>query len=445
MENLPARHIKRNVSNYNYRGGQSHAGTATDLDSRGNTLVNLEGWLEKQGHLRKNWKRRFFVKTTRVIKKNNFSGVEVLQDILEYYTDENQTTKKGETVLSGATLVAASDKTCMFAIEEPSTTQRLGSVYVIRAGSEEEREQWVRALGTFMLDVPNWLRVRTSAQILDDAVEASLGDCTSALMALNPGIRRTTVEAALRAHKGDVNAASQSIKKHNPELVNLGRQATLAKSGRRLLLLSMMQMDSGHMAADVYDEAVNEATGHGYLTEGADVDFQHEFISIKDGAYLVYDNEGQGSLQLIWSQGGRPEGAIAFFSPSASIAPKDRVSRELVNGVKGLSSRQVRTFFRGVAEFISAAYLCGGRLAFFEGIELEVAIYLMEDYNVTQLKPSSVMEVPGGHTLTDQFRIIAHADIVAVVHPQCGDFRVPRMMPETFFARGHRAGAAIRF
>ena len=48
MENLPARHIKRNVSNYNYRGGQSHAGTATDLDSRGNTLVNLEGWLEKQ-------------------------------------------------------------------------------------------------------------------------------------------------------------------------------------------------------------------------------------------------------------------------------------------------------------------------------------------------------------------------------------------------------------
>ena len=28
----------------------------------------------------------------------------------------------------------------------------------------------------------------------------------------------------------------------------------------------------------------------------------------------------------------------------------------------------------------------------------------MEDYNVTQLKPSSVMEVPGGHTLTDQFR-----------------------------------------
>ena len=144
--------------------------------------------------------------------------------VLEYYTDENQTTKKGEVVLSGATLVAASDKTCMFAIEEPSTTQRLGSVYVIRAGSEEEREQWVRALGTFMLDVPNWLRVRTSAQILDDAVEASLGDCTSALMALNPGIRRTTVEAALRAHKGDVNAASQSIKKHNPELVNLGRQ-----------------------------------------------------------------------------------------------------------------------------------------------------------------------------------------------------------------------------
>mmetsp|Transcript_89478 Transcript_89478/g.255546 ORF Transcript_89478/g.255546 Transcript_89478/m.255546 type:complete len:90 (+) Transcript_89478:249-518(+) len=80
MENLPARHIKRNVSSYNYRGGQSHAGTATDLDSRGNTLVNLEGWLEKQGHLRKNWKRRFFVKTTRVIKKNNFTGVEVLQD-----------------------------------------------------------------------------------------------------------------------------------------------------------------------------------------------------------------------------------------------------------------------------------------------------------------------------------------------------------------------------
>ena len=45
MENLPARHIQRNVSDYNYRGGQSHA---ADLDSRGNTLVNLEGWLDKQ-------------------------------------------------------------------------------------------------------------------------------------------------------------------------------------------------------------------------------------------------------------------------------------------------------------------------------------------------------------------------------------------------------------
>ena len=75
----------------------------------------------------------------------------------------------------------------------------------------------------------------------------------------------------------------------------------------------------------------------------------------------------------------------------------------------------------------------------------QVNIYLMEDYNVVQLKPSTLMEVPGGHTLTDQFRIIAHADMVAVVHPQCGDFRVPRMMPDTFFARGHRAGAAVRF
>ena len=41
-----------------------------------------------------------------------------------------------------------------------------------------------------------------------------------------------------------------------------------------MLLLSMMQMDSGHMAADVYEEAVNEATGHGYM-EGAAEDFQH--------------------------------------------------------------------------------------------------------------------------------------------------------------------------
>ena len=85
---------------------------------------------------------------------------------------------------------------------------------------------------------------------------------------------------------------------------------------------------------------------------------------------MVFDNGGQGSLQLIWAQGGRPDGAIAFFSPSGSIAPKDRVSRQLVNGVKGV--RQVRNFFRGVAEFISAAYQCGGRLAFFEGIEEEV-------------------------------------------------------------------------
>jgi len=358
--------------------------------------------------------------------------------VLAYFKDAEQTQLKGHVVLSGSTLTAASDKTCLFSIEEAT-----GGIYVIRASSAEERDEWVRALGKFMLDVPDWLRVRTSAQILGDAVEASLGDCTSALMTLNPGIRRTTIEAALRAHKGDVNAASESLKKHNPELVSLGRQAALAKSGRKLLLLSMMQMDSGHMSADVYDEAVDEATGHGHLTEGASEGFQHELMNVKDGAYLVITAEGSGALHVVWSQSGRPDGAIAFFSPSDAVPPQSRVSRELVRGVKGV--RQLRNFFRGVAEFISVAYKCGGRLVLFEGIEDDVNIYLMEDYNVVQLKPSTLMEVPGGHTLTDQFRIIAHADMVAVVHPQCGDFRVPRMMPDTFFARGHRAGAAVRF
>ena len=81
-DNIPSRHLQRDTSSYNYRTGRSSRDTSS-LDSRGKTIVQLEGWLEKQGHLRKNWKKRYFVKQTITVRKNNYSGVEELQDGIE--------------------------------------------------------------------------------------------------------------------------------------------------------------------------------------------------------------------------------------------------------------------------------------------------------------------------------------------------------------------------
>eukprot|EP00619_Florenciella_sp_RCC1007_P001721 CAMPEP_0205911374 /NCGR_PEP_ID=MMETSP1325-20131115/5109_1 /ASSEMBLY_ACC=CAM_ASM_000708 /TAXON_ID=236786 /ORGANISM="Florenciella sp., Strain RCC1007" /LENGTH=72 /DNA_ID=CAMNT_0053277893 /DNA_START=48 /DNA_END=262 /DNA_ORIENTATION=+ len=69
------------------------------------------------------------------------------------------------------------------------------------------------------------------------------------------------------------------------------------------------------MAADVYDEVVNEAIGQGGgASEDAAEDFQQTFVSVKEGAYLVFRLEGRGKLEIVWSKSGRPDGAIAFFS-----------------------------------------------------------------------------------------------------------------------------------
>ena len=137
--------------------------SSRSVDSRGNSVAQLEGWLDKQGarkgpsplpahtlpapppanpkpkpgHLVKNWKRRFFVKETRTIKKNNFSGVEILQDVLVYYANESRSDRRGMVVLSGSTVIAASDKPCIFAIEEPPAAKgsnSMGQVYGASSG-----------------------------------------------------------------------------------------------------------------------------------------------------------------------------------------------------------------------------------------------------------------------------------------------------------------------
>lgn len=139
-------------------GGGSGGGlgsSATDPQFLDDT-VQMEGWLEKQGHVMKGWKRRYFVlKTSRLI----------------YYTDEPSNpnaTRQGVIQLAGSTL---------YSLPEPHSfvvqtiEKGVNKAYPMRAANDASRECWVElcrlhgsdAVQTGWLTkrghiVPNWKR-----------------------------------------------------------------------------------------------------------------------------------------------------------------------------------------------------------------------------------------------------------------------------------------------
>ena len=86
------------------------------------------GWMSKQGHVRKSWKRRFFV---------------LESTVLLYYERPSDTKPKGQVLLDGITITMAArkGKPHCFGVHHPTRQP-----YFISASSEAEMLQWVRAI-----------------------------------------------------------------------------------------------------------------------------------------------------------------------------------------------------------------------------------------------------------------------------------------------------------
>jgi hypothetical protein len=100
-------------------------------------LDSMSGWLKKMGHVRKNWKKRFFV---------------LEKSILRYFTDENQTKLKGEVLLfHPATKVHYVD---IHVSEKENTFMiKVGEQYhlLLEASSLVERENWMYCIEDALL------------------------------------------------------------------------------------------------------------------------------------------------------------------------------------------------------------------------------------------------------------------------------------------------------
>lgn len=95
----------------------------------------MEGWLEKEGHIFKTWKKRWCV-------LDKSSGT------LCYFTDSSKTTKKGEyRIVADSALTSLDDgyagrKSHLFAIQAEGTNNFL----MLSASTEENKECWIFAI-----------------------------------------------------------------------------------------------------------------------------------------------------------------------------------------------------------------------------------------------------------------------------------------------------------
>eukprot|EP00742_Colponemidia_sp_Colp-10_P000606 GILJ01000662.1.p1 GENE.GILJ01000662.1~~GILJ01000662.1.p1 ORF type:complete len:128 (-),score=12.14 GILJ01000662.1:137-520(-) len=94
------------------------------------TLPQKEGYLTKQGGFVKNWKRRYFV---------------LRDNVITYFKTPTSTSPQGIIPLDQCLAVKSADdvinKCCSFIVSIP------GRTYYILAESDEERDEWIRAVG----------------------------------------------------------------------------------------------------------------------------------------------------------------------------------------------------------------------------------------------------------------------------------------------------------
>jgi hypothetical protein len=103
--------------------------------------IGINGWLTKEGHIRKNWNRRYFV----------LEGSR-LTDAVQYYQDETLSKKKGEIPLTQCSIVdtfegKGQQQYCF----EITTTKKNGNnaekiKYYLCAENELEKNRWITAI-----------------------------------------------------------------------------------------------------------------------------------------------------------------------------------------------------------------------------------------------------------------------------------------------------------
>jgi hypothetical protein len=105
------------------------------------------GWLRKQGHVKRNWKRRYFTL--------NEAKSEEPSCLLEYYTDDSLYTKKGAYTITAASSCNILDGDKLFVLQAKGANG--ANLLVMEAESNDDRELWFD-----MID-------RTIAQLRDKA------------------------------------------------------------------------------------------------------------------------------------------------------------------------------------------------------------------------------------------------------------------------------------
>ena len=112
-------------------GGGSSSAPAEEALEVDENATQMEGWLDKQGHVNKSWKKRYFVlKTGR----------------LEYYTNEPSeegSNLQGVIPLTGSTLYSLQEPPCAFVVQAIDPSNGSKKAYPIRAANDASRECWV--------------------------------------------------------------------------------------------------------------------------------------------------------------------------------------------------------------------------------------------------------------------------------------------------------------
>jgi len=109
------------------------------------------GWLNKKGHMRHNWKKRFFILTTKLVDESeNYRLLYFAKAIADPLDDlkwkKQEKFSKGAVYLAGAKVEVVKGKEThknFDVMNEFQVAQADGSVYEFYANSREERDEWI--------------------------------------------------------------------------------------------------------------------------------------------------------------------------------------------------------------------------------------------------------------------------------------------------------------
>jgi len=115
------------------------------LEKKKDKMKNMKGFLDKKGHVRKNWNIRFFV------VENG--------DTIKYYIDNTLSKLKGSFSLNGIKIIEEEEaKGKQFAF---SVTEKSGKIFLLSAATAKEKQTWIRTLAFLSTGVLSEYKVQS--------------------------------------------------------------------------------------------------------------------------------------------------------------------------------------------------------------------------------------------------------------------------------------------